>query len=301
MPELPDIELYVAALRARVTGATVLGVRVHGPSWLRTVEPPLAEAEGRSVRGIRRVGKRIVLELDGDLFLVLHLMIAGRLQWRAAGARSSAERAVRRPRTELGAIEFSTGTLVATEAGTRKRAALHLLRGEAALAEHDPGGLEPLAASRDEFAARLRAANHTLKRSLTDPRVLSGVGNAYSDEILHAARLSPFKQTQKLADDEMDRLYAATQATLREWSERLRAETGDEFPTRVTASGKPAKELKDAKRAGMRVHARTGETCPECGDIIREVSFADTSLQYCATCQTGGKPLADRRMSRLLK
>ena len=290
MPELPDITIYVEALRARVRGATLLGIRVFGPSWLRTVEPRLVEAEGRRVRGVRRLGKRIVFELDGDFFVVLHLMIAGRLRWRAPRKESAAAApASRRPKDEVGALDFSTGTLVVTEAGTRKRGVLHLLRGEAALAEHDPGGLEPLDASRDAFAARLRAANHTLKRALTDPHVLSGVGNAYSDEILHEARLSPFKQTQKLSDDEMDRLHAATRSTLLAWTERLRAETGEGFPERVTAF-----------RPEMAVHGRYREACPRCGAPVQRIAYADNEANYCAPCQTDGKLLADRALSRLL-
>jgi formamidopyrimidine-DNA glycosylase len=290
MPELPDITIYVEALRARSVGATLLGIRVFGPSWLRTAEPRLLEAAGRRVRGVRRLGKRIVFELDGDLFVVLHLMVAGRLRWRAPPNDSAtAAPASRRPRNELGALDFSTGTLVATEAGTRKRAALHLLRGEAALAEHDPGGLEPLAVSRDAFAARLRAGNHTVKRALTDPHVFSGIGNAYSDEILHAARMSPFKQTQKLTDEELDRLHAATRSTLLAWTERLRAETGDGFPERVTAF-----------RPEMAVHGRYREACPRCGAPVQRIAYADNEANYCAPCQTDGKLLADRALSRLL-
>ena len=290
MPELPDITIYVEALRARTAGATLLGIRVFGPSWLRTVEPRLVEAEGRRVRGVRRLGKRIVFELDGDFFVVLHLMIAGRLRWRAPRKEpTAAAPASRRPKHELGALEFSTGTLVATEAGTRKRATLHLLCGEAALAEHDPGGLEPLDASRDDFAARLRAANHTLKRALTDPHLLSGIGNAYSDEILHEARLSPLKQTQKLAEEEMDRLHTATQHTLLLWTERLRAETGNTFPERVTAF-----------RPEMAVHGRYRAPCPACGAPVQRIAYAANEANYCARCQTDGKLLADRALSRLL-
>ncbi|MCX5739980.1 MAG: formamidopyrimidine-DNA glycosylase [Proteobacteria bacterium] len=290
MPELPDITVYIDALRARVLGAALLGIRVFGPSWLRTVEPKLVEAEGCRVRELRRLGKRIVFELDGDLFVVLHLMVAGRLRWRAIRQQpESPPRATRRPKNELGALDFSTGTLVVTEAGTRKRAALHLVRGEAALAEHDPGGLEPLDAPRDAFAACLRAGNHTLKRALTDPHVLSGIGNAYSDEILHEARLSPFKQTQKLAEEEMDRLYAATQHTLLLWTDRLRAETGDAFPERVTAF-----------RPEMAVHGRYREACPRCGAPVQRIAYAANEANYCAPCQTDGKLLADRALSRLL-
>ncbi len=290
MPELPDIAIYLEALGARVLGATLLGIRVFGPSWLRTVEPKLAVTEGRRVRALRRIGKRIAFELDGDLFVVLHLMVAGRLRWRAIGKEPEPPpRATRRPRNELGALDFSTGTLVVTEAGSRKRAALHLLKGEAALAAHDPGGLEPLDASRDAFATRLRADNHTLKRALTDPHLLSGIGNAYSDEILHEARLSPFKQTQKLAEEEMDRLYAATQHTLRLWTERLRAETGDAFPEHVTAF-----------RPEMAVHGRYREACPRCGAPVQRIAYAQNEANYCAPCQTDGKLLADRALSRLL-
>jgi formamidopyrimidine-DNA glycosylase len=290
MPELPDITNYVEALRTRTVGATLLGIRVFGPSWLRTVEPRLVEAGGRRVRGVRRLGKRIVFELDGDLFVVLHLMIAGRLRWRAPRKEpAAAAPASRHPKSELGALDFSTGTLVATEAGTRKRAALHLLRGEAALAEQDPGGLEPLDASRDAFTTRLRAGNHTVKRALTDPHIFSGIGNAYSDEILHAARLSPFKQTQKLTDDELDRLYVATRGTLTTWCERLRAETGDGFPDRVTAF-----------RPEMAVHGRYREACPRCGAPVQRIAYADNEANYCAPCQTDGKVLADRALSRLL-
>ena len=285
MPELPDITVYIEALRARITGATLLGIRALGPAWLRTAVPPLSEAAGRRVVAVRRIGKRIVFALEGDLFVVLHLMIAGRLQWRAAGAKSKAGRS----RNEVGALDFSTGTLVATEAGTRKRASLHLLAGEAALAEHDPGGLEVQDATRDAFAARLRAGNHTLKRALTDPHVLSGVGNAYSDEILHAARLSPFKQTQKITEEEMERLFAATRTTLLAWTDRLRAETGDGFPTRVTAF-----------RPEMAVHGRYREACPVCGSPVQRIAYAANEANYCARCQTDGKLLADRALSRLL-
>jgi formamidopyrimidine-DNA glycosylase len=216
-------------------------------------------------------------------------MIAGRLRWRAPRKASAASPATRHPKNEVGALDFSTGTLVVTEAGSRKRAALHLLRGEAALAEHDPGGLEVLDAQRDAFAARLRAVNHTLKRALTDPHLLSGIGNAYSDEILHAARLSPFKQTQKLAEDELDRLYAATQHTLRLWTDRLRAETGDAFPVHVTAF-----------RPEMAVHGRYREACPRCGAPVQRIAYAGNESNYCAPCQTDGKLLADRALSRLL-
>jgi formamidopyrimidine-DNA glycosylase len=286
VPELPDIELYRAALAPRVLGRRLESVRADGISWLRTVDPPLAEAAGRRVVALRRLGKRIVLALEGDLFLVLHLMIAGRLQWRDGPA---PRRAAGRGKT-LGALVFENGTLVVTEAGTRKRASLHLVRGEVALAALDPGGLEPLDASRDAFAARLRERNHTLKRALTDPHLVSGVGNAYSDEILHRARLSPFKQTRKLTEEEMDRLHAATRAVLQEWVERLRAETGDAWPAKVTAF-----------RPEMAVHGRYKEPCPACGAPVQRIAYADNEANYCARCQTGGRLLADRALSRLLR
>ena len=284
MPELPDIALYVAALERRVVGQTLRAVQVGGPSWLRSVDPPLSEAIGRRVVSVSRLGKRVVIGLEGDLHAVLHLMIAGRLQWRpgppvATGRRTKA----------VGAFVFDAGTLTVTEAGTRKRATLHLVRGAEGLAALDPGGLEPLSASRDAFAERLRARNHTVKRALTDPRVFSGIGNAYSDEILHAARMSPFKQTQKLADEEIDRLYAATQATLALWCDRLRDEVGDGWPKRVTAF-----------RPEMAVHGKYREPCPVCGAPVQRIAYAENEANYCARCQTDGKLLADRALSRLL-
>jgi len=289
MPELPDITIYVEALRARTAGATLLGIRVFGPSWLRTVEPRLVEAEGRRVCGVRRLGKRIVFELEGDLFVVLHLMIAGRLRWRAPRKEpTAAAPASRRPKHELGALEFSTGTLVATEAGTRKRATLHLLCGEAALAEHDPGGLEPLDASRDDFAARLRAGNHTLKRALTDPHVLSGIGNAYSDEILHEARLSPFKQTQKLAEEEMDRLHTATQHTLLLWTDRLRTETGNEFPARVTAFRPELPRAVSGVRRARAAHRLRRER----GQLLRALSDRRQAARRSRALATAARRLA---------
>ena len=283
MPELPDITVYLEALRARIVGRPLLRIRVAGPSWLRSVDPPLAAVEGRRVRGLRRLGKRIAIELDGELFVVLHLMIAGRLHWKPL--------ARERPKTRgLGALDFANGTLLVTEAGTRKRATLALARGAAALAEHDPGGLEPLEADLAAFAERLRRENHTVKRALTDPHVLSGIGNAYSDEILHRARLSPFKQTQRLGEDEMKDLFEATGATLVEWIARLRAEAGDDFPERVTAF-----------RPGMAVHGRYREPCPRCGAPVQRIAYAENEANYCAPCQTGGKLLADRALSRLLR
>ena len=283
VPELPDITVYLEALRPRILDRPLLQIRVAGPSWLRSVEPPLSEVRGRSVRGLRRLGKRIAIELEGDLYAVLHLMIAGRLHWKPPAARLPARRA-------LGALDFPNGALLVTEAGTRKRATLHLVRGAAALAEHDPGGLEPLEADLVAFAARLRAENHTVKRALTDPHVISGIGNAYSDEILHAARLSPFKQTERLSDDEMARLLEATRATLLAWTEQLRAEAGDDFPERVTAF-----------RPGMAVHGRYREPCPVCGAPVQRIAYAENEANYCARCQTDGKLLADRALSRLLR
>jgi formamidopyrimidine-DNA glycosylase len=287
MPELPDIALYLSALEKRVLGRRLLAIRSFGPSWLRSVDPPLSEAAGRRVVALARLGKRIVLELEGELFVVLHLMIAGRLQWQP-GAPAPSARPARRGKA-LGELVFDAGTLTVTEAGTRKRASLHLVRGAEALAEHDPGGLEPLDATRDAFAERLRARNHTVKRALTDPRVFSGIGNAYSDEILHRARMSPFKQTQKLGDEEIDRLHAATRATLAAWVERLRAETGDAWPKKVTAF-----------RPEMAVHGRYKQPCPDCGAPVQRIAYADNEANYCARCQTEGKLLADRALSRLL-
>ncbi|RIL03968.1 MAG: formamidopyrimidine-DNA glycosylase [Proteobacteria bacterium] len=284
MPELPDIELYRSALARRIAGRRLLAIRVQGPSWLRSVDPPIGEAAGRRVVGVRRLGKRIVIELEGELFVVLHLMIAGRLQWQEGEAKPARGRS-----KDPGALVFENGTLRVTEAGTRKRATLHLVRGEAALAAHDPGGLEPLAASRGAFAERLRARNHTVKRALTDPHVFAGIGNAYSDEILHAARMSPFKQTQKLSDAEIDRLHAATRTVLAEWTERLRAQTGDAWPKKVTAF-----------RPEMAVHGKYREPCPVCGAPVQRIAYADNEANYCARCQTEGKLLADRALSRLL-
>ncbi|HEY8152803.1 MAG TPA: DNA-formamidopyrimidine glycosylase family protein [Myxococcota bacterium] len=282
MPELPDITLYVEALAKRVDGATLESVRVLGPALLRSVDPPLAAAEGRRVAGVRRLGKRVVLALEGDLFLILHLMIAGRLRWSEAGG--AAGRA--RPLARFG---FSSGVLTLTEAATRKRASLHLVQGEAALAQHDPGGLEVLEAGPEAFRARLAATRHTLKRALTDPHVLSGIGNAYSDEILHRARLSPVKLAGRLTEAEHARLFAAAQTTLLDWTERLRAEAGDRFPERVTAF-----------REGMAVHGRYRQACPDCGAPVQRIVFAANETNYCAPCQTQGRLLADRALSRLL-
>ncbi|HZP39942.1 MAG TPA: DNA-formamidopyrimidine glycosylase family protein [Candidatus Binatia bacterium] len=283
MPELPDVTVYLEALERRVLSRALDRVRLASPFVLRTVEPPLAAVEGRKVLALRRVGKRIVFALEDDLYLVIHLMIAGRLRF--------VERGTRVPRKlGLAAFDFANGTLVLTEAGTKKRAALHVVRGEAALRTLDAGGIEPLEADLDAFAAALTRENHTVKRALTDPRILAGIGNAYSDEILHRARLSPVKQTRQLTADEMVRLHAATQATLREWTDRLRAETGSRFPEKVTAF-----------REGMAVHGRYGKPCPDCGAPVQRIAFADNETNYCARCQTGGRLLADRALSRLLR
>jgi formamidopyrimidine-DNA glycosylase len=283
MPELPDITVYVEALEKRVLGRELEGARVQSPFLLRTFDPPLDSVRGRCVRTVRRLGKRIVLGLDGDLWLVLHLMIAGRLHWKPRGVKLSGKVA-------LAAFDFPHGSLLLTEAGTKRRASLYLLQGEAALRDHDPGGLEPLGASLDQFEASLRKENHTLKRALTDPRLFSGIGNAYSDEILHRAGLSPLSLTSKLAKDEVERLRQATREVLAEWTERLRAETGDNFPEKVTAF-----------RPGMAVHGRFGEPCPICGAPVQRIRYADNETNYCPGCQTQGRILADRSLSRLLK
>jgi formamidopyrimidine-DNA glycosylase len=257
-------------------------VRIGGPSLLRSVDPPVAAAEGRRVVALRRLGKRIAIGLEEELFLVLHLMIAGRLRWRPRGA------ALAR-RGGLAAFDFESGTLLLTEAGTKRRARLHVVRGEAALAAHDPGGLEVQACDLASFGARITAENHTLKRTLTDPRILAGIGNAYSDEILHRARLSPVRQTRQLSEAETLRLFAAARETLSAWTERLRRETGDGFPEKVTAF-----------REGMAVHGRFGKPCPACGAPVQRIVHAENETNYCAACQTGGRLLADRALSRLL-
>jgi formamidopyrimidine-DNA glycosylase len=282
MPELPDIAAYLTALEPRIKAQPLEKVRLASPFLLRTVEPPLSEVEGRAVRELRRIGKRIVFGLDGDLWLALHLMIAGRLHWRPPGAKLAG-------RSTLAAFDFPDGSLVLTEAGSKRRASLHLFRGEAALQAIDPGGIDVLGADFDSFRDALTAENRTLKRALTDPRVLSGIGNAYSDEILHAARLSPLALTQKLKPDEWDRLFAATRETLQLWIDRLRTEAHRAFPEKVTAF-----------REGMAVHGRYGEPCPRCGEPIQRIRYADNETNYCARCQTGGKVLADRSLSRLL-
>ena len=283
MPELPDIVVYLEALAPRVGGRVLQRIRIAGPSLLRTVEPPIHEAEGKQVVGLRRLGKRIVVALEGELFLVVHLMIAGRFRWRPAGAPLPR-------RGGLAAFNFEAGTLLLTEAGSRRRASLHLVRGEDALAALDPGGLEVLDADEAAFRSRLVQANHTLKRALTDPQLFSGIGNAYSDEILHRARLSPVRLTQKLSDAEIRTLHSAVRETLLEWTERLRRQTGDAFPEKVTAF-----------REGMAVHGRHREPCPTCGAPVQRIVYAEHETNYCAPCQTGGKLLADRALSRLLK
>ena len=283
MPELPDVTVYVEALDTRIRGATLESVRLASPFVVRSFEPPIADAHGHTVIGLRRLGKRIVIELDGDLFLVIHLMIAGRLHWKAAGAKMPGK-------VGLAAFDFSTGTVTLTEAGTKKRAAIHLVKGEAALAELDAGGLEPLACTAEELSAAVTRENHTLKRALTDPHILSGIGNAYSDEILHRAKLSPVRQTRALSDGEHARLYEAIRATLYDWIVRLRGEAAGEFPEGVTAF-----------RPDMAVHGRYGRPCPECGAPVQRIRHADNETNYCAKCQTGGKLLADRALSRLLR
>jgi formamidopyrimidine-DNA glycosylase len=283
MPELPDLTLYLEALEARILGRRLLRVRVRGPSLLRTVEPPLAAAEGRHVRALRRLGKRLVIGLEGDLFLVIHLMVAGRLRWRERLPATP-------PRGALAVFDFESGSLALTEAGTRRRASLHLVRGEEALRALDPGGLEPLGLELPAFVAQLRRERHTLKRALTDPRLFAGIGNAYSDEILHRARLSPLASTQRLDDAEVARLHAALRETLSEWTERLRREAGGRFPEKVTAF-----------RPGMAVHGRHRLPCPDCGAPVQRIVFAENETNYCARCQTAGRVLADRALSRLLR
>jgi formamidopyrimidine-DNA glycosylase len=289
MPELPDVTVYLEHLERRVLGRRMQGVRLASPFVLRSVDPPLREVHGKKMIGLRRLGKRLVFELEDDLFLVLHLMIAGRLHWKPLGAKVPG-------RIGLAAFDFvgagddDGGTLTLTEASGKKRAWLRLVRGEKALADLDPGGVEPLAASLEAFTAELTRERHTLKRALTDPRLFSGIGNAYSDEILHRARLSPTQITLNLAPDEVARLYHATQDTLREWTERLRQDAGDDFPEKVTAF-----------RPEMAVHGRYGQPCPRCGATVQRISYADNETNYCAECQTGGKLLADRSLSKLLK
>jgi formamidopyrimidine-DNA glycosylase len=283
VPELPDITVYIEALDARIRGASLERVRLASPFVLRSFDPSISDAHGRVVTGLRRVGKRIVIALEGDLSLVIHLMIAGRLHWKPAGAKVPGK-------VGLAAFDFSTGTLTLTEAGTKKRAAIHLVTGEQALAGLDPGGLEPLACTAEELSAAITRENHTLKRALTDPHILSGIGNAYSDEILHTARLSPVRQTRALSDGEHARLFEAIRSTLYDWIVRLRQSAGGDFPEGVTAF-----------RPEMAVHGRYGRPCPECGAPVQRIRHADNETNYCAKCQTGGKLLADRALSRLLR
>ena len=281
MPELPDITVYVEHIERRVFGQTLQRITLNSAFVLRTALPPIASAEGKTVTGVRRIGKRVVLLLEGELHIVIHLMIAGRLHWLAAGKPV--------PKRSRAAFAFADGSLTLTEAGTRRRASIHLIHGDIALAAIDPGGLEPLDADLESFSNRLNAENHTLKRALTDPKLFSGIGNAYSDEILHRARLSPVTLTRSLEADELARLHAATQSVLRDWIARLRVEAG-EFPEKVTAF-----------RPDFAVHGRFGKPCPECGAPVQRIVYASNETNYCARCQTGGKLLADRALSRLLK
>jgi len=282
MPELPDIAAYITALESRMVGEPIEHVRLASPFLLRTLEPPVARIEGRKVCELRRIGKRIAIGVKDDLWLVLHLMIAGRLHWRGAGTKLAG-------RNQLAAFDFPDGSLVLTEAGAKRRASLHVLKGEESLRELDPGGIEVFTSDLDSFIAALSAENRTLKRALTDPRIVSGIGNAYSDEILHAAQLSPITLTQKLVQPEWERLFAATRSTLQRWIEQLRTEARTKFPEKVTAF-----------RKDMAVHGRYRQPCPRCGDPVQRIRYADKETNYCARCQTGGKVLADRSLSRLL-
>jgi formamidopyrimidine-DNA glycosylase len=283
MPELPDITIYLEALAPRIVGQPLERVRIVSPSLLRSVDPPLKAAEGRKVVGLRRLGKRIVWEMDGNIFLVFHLMIAGRFKWRPEGTKSPAK-------VGLASFDFPAGTLLLTEASPKKRASLHVVEGEAGLAAHNPGGVDVLAADLETFKIRLQSESHTLKRALTDPHLFDGIGNAYSDEILHAAKLSPFQLSTKLSDQEIERLFGATRRTLRAWIDRLRAEAGGDFPEKVTAF-----------RTEMAVHGKYKQPCPVCGSPVQRIRYAANEANYCATCQTGGRVLADRSLSRLLK
>jgi formamidopyrimidine-DNA glycosylase len=282
MPELPDISAYIAALEARIVGQTLERVRLGSVFLLRSVDPPLSEAEGKTVRELRRIGKRIAIGVDDNIWLVLHLMIAGRLHWKQAGAKLAG-------RNALAAFDFPNGSLTLTEAGSKRRASLYVVRGEAALGAMDPGGVEIFETDLEGFREALTAENRTLKRALTDPRLISGVGNAYSDEILHVAQLSPVTLTQKLKPEEWQRLFAATRQVMTEWMERLGVEAKKSFPEKVTAF-----------RPEMAVHGRFGLPCPRCGEKVQRIRYADNETNYCATCQTGGKVLADRSLSRLL-
>lgn len=283
MPELPDVVVYLEALERRILGRRLEGLRIASPFVLRTVDPPVSALTGRRVIVLRRMGKRLVWGLEGDLFIVVHLMIAGRLRWAAAGAKAPGK-------IGLAAFDFEDGTLLLTEAGSKRRASLHLVAGESALAPFERGGLEPLDAGEAEFVGRLRLENHTLKRALTDPRLFSGIGNAYSDEILHRARLSPLRLTSRLSDEDAARLCHATRSVLLDWTERLRRETGQGFPEKVTAF-----------RDGMAVHGRFRQPCPDCGTPIQRIRYAENETNYCPLCQTEGRLLADRGLSRLLR
>ena len=283
MPELPDVLVYIERLTPLILGQPVIAVRLGSPFVLRTVEPPLKSLEGRTITGIRRLGKRIVLAAEGDLFVVIHLMIAGRLRWRPKGKSL-------RGKLVLAEFTFTDGSLYLTEAGSKRRASIHVVEGEAALAAFERGGLEVMTATLDQFAARLRSENHTLKRALTDPRLLSGIGNAYSDEILHRAKLPPLLLTSRITDDQLAALFDATRSTLAEWTDRLRAEAGDTFPEKVTAF-----------HEDMAVHGRFRKPCPVCGAPVQRIRYAENETNYCARCQTGGRVLADRSLSRLLK
>jgi formamidopyrimidine-DNA glycosylase len=283
MPELPDVTVYIEALGERVLNQPIQRIRIGSPFVVRTFDPPIKEIECKKILSLRRMGKRIVIELEDDLFLIVHLMIAGRLHWKPKGAKIARKYG-------QAAIDFPNGTLLLTEAGTKKRASIHLVRGEAALQEYDPGGLEIFDMTLEQFTASLTRENHTLKRSLTDPHLFSGIGNAYSDEILHRAKLSPIRLTQQMRDAEIERLYHAVRASMTEWIERLRKERGTNFPEKVTAF-----------RADMAVHGKYGKPCPVCGSPVQRIVHAENETNYCATCQTGGKLLADRSLSKLLK
>lgn len=283
MPELPDVTVYIEALNERVRGQVLEQVRLASPFVLRSIAPPLSAVSGKRIREVRRLGKRIVFALEEELFLVIHLMISGRLHWKEKGAKIPG-------RLGLAAFDFGSGTLTFTEASSKKRASLHVTQGEASLAEFDRGGLEVMDATLEQFREALFRENHTLKRSLTDPRLFSGIGNAYSDELLHRARLSPMKLTQKLTDEEVAALYDATRATMRDWTERLRADAGDEFPEKVTAF-----------RDEMAVHGKYRKPCPDCGTLVQRIVYAENEANYCPRCQTGGRLLADRALSKLLK
>jgi len=283
MPELPDIVVYIEALQRRILGHILERIQIRGPLLLRTAKPPIEAIPGHTAKELRRVGKRIALKFDNELWLVFHLMIAGRLHW-------VEKRVTPDGRRTLAALDFDSGTLTLTEAGTKKRASLHVVDGDEELAKLDPGGLEVLGATLEEFRAALTASNHTLKRALTDPHMFSGIGNAYSDEILHAARLSPVKLTQRMKDDEIQRLYEAVRHSLQDWTQRLREQTGNEFPEKVTAF-----------REGMAAHGRYGQPCSVCGTKIQRIRYASNETNYCPRCQTEGKLLADRALSKLLR